>query len=39
MINVSELPTNINKIWYDYDFGIVHFKDINGKKIRKILSI
>lgn len=29
--NGSILNRNINKIWYDYEFGIVQFKDIDGK--------
>jgi hypothetical protein len=26
------LPKNVNKLFYDYDFGIIEFDDIDGKK-------
>jgi hypothetical protein len=25
------LPKNVNKLFYDYDFGIIEFEDIGGK--------
>ncbi len=30
------LDRNINKIYYDYDFGIIQFEDINGKQWKVI---
>jgi hypothetical protein len=27
----ANLPSNVNSLYYDYDFGIIQFEDIDGK--------
>lgn len=32
----GDLPNNVNKVYYDFDFGIVQFNDINGNEWKVI---